>query len=232
MVRIAICLAMWIAAAGGALAQDVAQRLITVQGHGEVSASPDMATLSMGVTHTDTDASDAMAQVSENVSRILDRLAREGVAPADIQTRRLTLGPLWSNRPSSTGDDNPRITGFSASNMVMVRIRDLDRVGDILSAVLSDGANEFQGLSFGVQEPGPLSEAARRAAVADGMAQAKLLADAAGVALGPVQSITDQSGMPRPQMMEMAAVRGGSVPVAGGEITVEASVTMVFAIGE
>ena len=70
------------------------------------------------------------------------------------------------------------------------------------------------------------------AAVRDAMARAGVLADTAGVALGDVMSISEQGGMAQPQMMEMAASRGGAVPVAGGEVTVQASVTMVFAIGE
>ena len=206
-------------------------RVITVTGYGEVAAEPDMATMTLGVTHADKEASAAMAVVSANVARILEALTKAGIAPTDIQTRQLTLNPLWSNR-SSVSTNDPEISGFSASNIVMVRIRDLDALGSILDAVLEEGGNRFDGLRFGLQDPGPLTEDARRAAVADAMARAALLAEAAGVSLGPVQSISDMSGGVQPRMMEAAAARGSGMPVAGGEVTVQANVTMVFAIGE
>ncbi len=232
MARIVSMLALSALLLGSAVAAEEGDaRQITVTGHGQIAAAPDMATVTVGVTHAEREARAAMSVVSASVARILERLTAEGIDPRDVQTRRLTLNPLWSNR-SSVSKDNPEITGFSASNMVMVRVRDLNRVGDILDALLGDGANEFHGLSFGLQDPDPLADDARRAAVADGIARARLLAEAAGVTLGPVQSISDHGGEPRPQMMEMASARGGAMPVAGGEVTVQATVTMVFVIGE
>lgn len=215
----------------GSAASAEEQRVISVTGYGEVATEPDMATMTLGVTHADKEASAAMAVVSANVARILEALTKAGIAPTDIQTRQLTLNPLWSNR-SSVSKNDPEISGFSASNIVMVRIRDLDALGPILDAVLDEGGNRFDGLRFGLQDPGPLTDDARRAAVADAMARAALLAEAAGVPLGAVQSISDMSGGVQPRMMEAAAARGSAVPVAGGEVTVQANVTMVFAIGE
>ncbi|MEX0286094.1 MAG: SIMPL domain-containing protein [Paracoccaceae bacterium] len=232
MLRIVSVLALIVGLPLAALAADVGEpRRITVSGQGQVSAAPDMATLTLGVTHTDKEAQVAMAKVSEDVSRILTRLTQLGIAAEDMQTRNLNLSPLWTDRSSGSGDQ-PAITGFSASNMVMVRVQNLDRLGDLLDAVLSDGANAFQGLRFGLQDPDPLADAARKAAVVDAMARATLLAEAAGVPLGHVLTITDQSGVPHPQMMEMATARGGGTAIAAGEVTVEATVTMVFAIGE
>ena len=115
----------------------------------------------------------------------------------------------------------------------MVRIRDFTLLGGILDQVITDGANDLNGLQFGIQEPDPLVDAARQAAVADGIAKAQLLAGAAGVTLGPVQSISEQGGRPQPMMMEMAAARSSAdVPVAAGEVSLRAQVSMVFAISE
>lgn len=214
---------------GAAAAQD--NRVISVTGQGMVDASPDMATITLGVTNEAAEAATAMDLTSDAVGLILVRLDQLGVAPRDIQTRRLELSPVWSGRGSNTTQP-PKITGFVARNTVMVRVRDLDGLGGILDAVVADGANDFNGLSFGLQDPQPQADAARRSAVEDAMRKAALLAEAAGLTLGPVQSISEQGGRPRPVMMEMAAARSDAVPVAPGELTVTATVSMVFAIAD
>lgn len=213
----------------GTAAQAEDMRQISVTGEGRSDAEPDMATISIGVTHTAKVAQAAMRLVSDDVARILDRLGNEGIAARDLQTQRLSLNPVWSNRSSSTTGER-MITGFSASNTVMVRVRDLPKLGGILDVVLSEGANGFNGLRFGVQNPDPLVEVARVAAVEDAAAKARLLAGAAGVTLGRVISISEHGGNPQPMMMEMASARGGDVPIASGEVTVQASVSMVFEI--
>ena len=222
--------ALALALAGAALADDM-PRQITVTGEGRVEAAPDMATISLGVTHENEQAKLAMEATSDAVARILERIAAMGVAPRDMQTRALSLSPVWSERTASDGN-RARITGFVASNTVMVRVRDLASLGRILDAVIEDGANDFNGLEFDVQNPEPLMDEARRAAVADAMARAALLAEAAGVTLGPVQSISEQGGMrPMGAMMDMA-MRESGVPIAAGEVSVEAMVSMVFAIAQ
>lgn len=222
--------ALALALAGAALADDM-PRQITVTGEGRVEAAPDMATISLGVTHENEQAKLAMEATSDAVARILERIAAMGVAPRDMQTRALSLSPVWSERTASDGN-RARITGFVASNTVMVRVRDLASLGRILDAVIEDGANDFNGLQFDVQNPEPLMDEARRAAVADAMARAALLAEAAGVTLGPVQSISEQGGMrPMGAMMDMA-MRESGVPIAAGEVSVEAMVSMVFAIAQ
>ena len=209
---------------------DTDERRIAVTGEGRIEAVPDMASVTLGVTNEAEEAGDAMQATSDAVRRILDRLTEMGLESRDVQTSRFALSPVWSRRTESDSD-RPRITGFTASNMVMVRVRDLDRLGALLDAVVSDGANDFNGLSFGVQESDALQDEALAAAVADATKKARLLTDAAGVTLGPVVSITEQgSGATRPMMMEKAAARDSGAPVAAGEVTLSASVSMVFAI--
>lgn len=207
-------------------------RQITVTGEGQVEAVPDMATISLGVTSQAKEAEAAMEETSGKVRDILSRLEELGLEKRDVQTRRITLSPLWSDQRQNDADQPAEITGYVASNTVTVRVRDLEALGDILGAVVQDGANEFNGLSFGLQEPDAAQDDARREAVADARARAELLAEAAGVRLGSVISINDQSGArPMPRMMAaMADSRESSVPVAEGEIELNASVAMIFAI--
>jgi len=204
-------------------------RVITVVGEGQVEAVPDMAMITLGVTHEASEAGEAMEQVSRRTEKILVRLTTLEIETKDIQTSRFSLNPVWSNRNSSTGE-RPEISGFVASNAVTVRVREMTSLGQVLDAVIADGANTFNGLQFLVQDPKPLQDEARRRATADAMDRAAQLAQAAGVTLGAVQSISELGGGAQPVRMEMAAMRDGGVPIAAGEISMTASVSMIFEI--
>ena len=213
----------------GAMAQE--DRTISVIGRGSVEMVPDMAVISLGVQHQAEAAQEALALTSEAVSSILERLAAAGVEPRDIQTDTLSLQPVWAR--NNTSDKPPRVVGFSARNSLSIRVRDLSNLGGILDDVVGDGANTFNGLRFTVQDPAAALAEARASAVKDGMEKAAQLSEAAGVELGPVLTISEQGGVVRPQMMEMATARMASdVPVAEGEVSLSAQVSMVFSIAQ
>ncbi|MDA7425868.1 SIMPL domain-containing protein [Thalassococcus lentus] len=199
---------------------------LRVNGQGVVTAAPDMASLTLGVTERAKTAPEAMDAVSQSVSAILTRLKAAGISGADVQTSDLSLGPIWDNRSSG---NRPEVSGFEASNRLTIRVRDLDRLGDVLGAALEDGANRMSGLRFGLTERRPLEDEARRAAVADALAKAQLYAEAAGVTLGPILSISE-GFVSRPEPGIMMAARAESVPVAAGETGISAQVQMVFAL--
>jgi len=218
-----------------AFAQEVSAPRIHVSGQGEVAAAPDMAQVQVGVTTEARTAAAALAANSEATAAVLARLSEQGVADKDMQTGNLSLYPRREDRraPNETGE--PPIVGFVANHTVSVTIRQLDSLGGVLDAVVTDGANTLGGLSFGLQDPAEATDEARRKAVADAMRKAELYAQAAGVALGPVQVLAEptvRSG-PGPMMaMESDAMLRGAVPVAEGEVTVSATVNMSFAIAE
>ncbi|TCM85182.1 SIMPL domain-containing protein [Rhodovulum steppense] len=203
---------------------------VTVVGEGLAEAVPDMATITLGVTHEAETAEAAMDRVSADLAAVLDSLRAAGIEPRDLQTAGLSLSPVWSGHEQG---QRSRITGYSASNTLSVRVRELDNLGGTLDRVISEGANRFQGLSFGMQNPDPLRDEARRRAVAEALRKAALLADAAGLALGPVLSLEEEGAdMPHPVRFEAARMGGDAVPVAPGELAIEARVRMVFALGE
>lgn len=217
--------------AGPALAQDTGR--IVVTGEGQITAVPDMAIVRMGVTAEAPTAAEAMAQVSETMTRVQAVLSDAGVEARDIQTTSLQLNPRWDNRPRNDGEP-PVIAGYFAENGISVRVRDLAALGDVLGAVVSDGANQFRGLSFDLAEPDPLIAEARRAAVADARAKAELYAEAAGVTLGTLIELregTAPAPRPIPLMAEMrsTAQDSFSAPVAEGEMVLSRQVTMTFA---
>lgn len=212
-----------------AAAQEAPPR-ISVTGTGVVEAVPDMARITLGVVSTARTAAEALAANSRETGAVIAELRGAGIAERDLQTSALSLSPVWSNRRSSNVTP-PEITGFEARNLLTVRVRDLPGLGGVLDLVVRSGANRFQGLSFDLQDRGPAEDEARRRAVADGLRKAALYAEAAGVALGPVLSIDEAGGGPGPMALGTAEMARAAVPVAAGELTVRASVRMVFAIG-
>ena len=204
-------------------------RTITVTGQARVSAPPDMAVLRLGVSREARGASDAMRAASEAAAAVLAQVEASGVAPRDVQTANVSLAPRWQH----SQDTAPRVVGYVASNDLMVRVRDLESLGALMDAVVSDGANQMNGLSFAIADPRPLEDKARSEAVADARAKATLLAEAAGVGLGPVMTISENGGFQQPMVMARGAMMESSaVPIAAGEMDVSAGVTVVFAIAE
>lgn len=214
---------------GPVAAQDAGK--IVVQGVGQVQVAPDLATVVVGVTSEAPEPAAALNANSASVSEVLQNLSDAGVKDGDLQTSGLTMSPLWSERSESL-DGMRSITGYVVSNQVTARVRDLSELGEILAAVVENGANEFHSLSFGVIDPEPASDQARQLAVADAMRKAKLFAEAAGVELGPLLELTE-SGADRgatPMARNMAAME--AVPIAQGEVNISAQVTMVFGVAE
>jgi uncharacterized protein YggE len=202
-------------------------RTITVTGEGRVSAAPDMAILRLGVSREARKASDAMRAASEAAAAVLAQVEQAGIAPRDVQTANVSLSPRWQH----TQNTAPRVIGYVASNDLTVRVRDLSSLGDLMDAVVSDGANQMNGLSFSIAEPRPMEDQARQAAVSDARAKAELLAEAAGVALGEVMTISENGGTAPPLAMARSAMMEASaVPIAEGELDVFITVTVIFGI--
>ncbi|MEA5161647.1 SIMPL domain-containing protein [Cereibacter johrii] len=199
---------------------------LTVTGEGAVAGRPDMATITLGVTTEAATAAEAMAGNSEKLGRVLQRLKEAGLEDRDLQTSGLSLNPNWTQSPDG---EAPRIAGYVASNMLTVRVRALDRLGAVLDQAVQDGANTLQGVSFGLVDPQPAMDEARRKAVARAQARAQLLTEAAGVQLGPILEIREGGdGYQPPMPMYREAAMDAPVPVAEGEIETTAQVTLVY----
>ncbi|PLL11279.1 SIMPL domain-containing protein [Tabrizicola sp. TH137] len=209
---------------------ETAPATITVTGEGTVTAAPDLATVSLGVTTQGETAAEAMAANTSALTAVLDRVKAAGVEDRDIQTSTLNLNPNWSN---SDGSSMPVIQGYVATNVLQIRVRDLPKLGEVLDAAITDGANTLNGISFGLAEPEPAMDEARKAAVAKARARAELLTGAAGVGLGRIVSISESGFMPPMPMYRMeAALAEAPVPVEGGEVGVSASVTVTWEIAQ
>ena len=205
---------------------------IVVQGFGSVEQAPDMATITLGSQFAAKTADAALAEVNESTASVLTTLKAQGVEPRDIQTSGLYLNPVWDDSYNKHGAR--RIRGYTAGNTVHIQVRDLETLGTLLDQVVKDGANSFNGLSFGLQDASDAQNEARRRAVQDARAKAELYAEAAGVQLGKIISLNDGvTSAPQPMFREMAAaVMSDAVPIAEGEVSTSARVTISFEIVE
>lgn len=203
-------------------AQDNARRIV-VTGTGVSTAVPDRAELRLGVEAQGPSAGEAVEDLARALQDVMDALTASGIAQADIQTSTLNL---YRGQDSSSLGSLPGGPLFVATSVVAVTTTDLAGIGDLLDDAVSAGANRIEGVAFTVADPASEREAARRMAVADGMAQAELMADAAGVSLGALMILRDAEAGPGGDIgvMRMA------VPVAPGQASLSVTVEMVFAI--
>ena len=200
---------------------------IAMTGHGEVRGAPDQAQVSAGVTTTAATAAQALTANSVQMKGVFAALEKMGVAEKNIQTVNFSIFPQYSN-----GENNSprRLTGYQVSNEVSVRLDDVTKLGGTLDALVTAGANQMNGISFSIRAPAPLLEKARSDAIADARARAETYARAAGVTLGPILSISEGGGAVTPRPMYRMAMAAGPVPIAAGEQSITADVSVVWEI--
>lgn len=218
----AAALALVLLTPGMAAAQEL-PRAITMSGHGEAHGQPDTAMLSAGVSVDAPTAAAALADANKKMQAVLVTLRRQGIADRDIQTRNFAVQPQFA-----MGNGNaPRVTGYQVVNQVEVRVNNIGQLGQTLDALVSAGANQINGVNFSIHDPQPLLAQARADAVADARAKAEAFAKAAGVAMGAIVSIRENGGGGiSPVIFAAPMARSASVPVALGEQTVGADVTI------
>jgi len=205
-------------------------RTLSVQGSGLAFGTPDIASVSAGIESRGTTPDDALAANTKAMNAIMAAIKRHGIAERDIETSSFSVAPVYGQQPGPRGTLN--IEGYQVANQLTVRVRDMDKLGGLLSSLVEAGANRLHGVSFGIADPAKLRDDARKAAVADAKKRADLYAAAASVAVKRVLSISEVGDFAPPQPMAMRAMKAGgeSVPVAGGEQSVAANVNVVYEI--
>ena len=232
--RLARCAVVMLAVAGipaAALADQPAPRTMTVSGEGSAQAAPDQAQFSTGVVTQDRTAALALAANSRAMNAVFATLKRLGIADKDIQTSNFSLSPQYQvYKPGTSGPQH--VIGYQVSNTVNVTVEDFARTGTILDAMVSSGSNQIDDISFSIRDAKALLAEARAAAVKDAIGRAETYARAAGVTLGPILSISESgSYQPRPMVMARAMTANAAPPpVAGGEESISANVTITWAI--
>jgi uncharacterized protein YggE len=207
-----------------AVSGQAADRLVTVTGEATVAVAPDMALIRVGVTSAGKTAREASDVNARQMTAVLAAIKDAGIGARDIQTSRLSLQPQYDPNRSGTA----RLLGFQATNQITVNIRDIDKLAGIIDQAIAAGANEMSGLEFVVSEQSKLLDQARDDAIADARRKAERYAKAAGVKLGAVTSISEEGSTPQPRLIQ--AMRAGAAPVAPGEQTLRAVVTVNYDI--
>lgn len=226
MRRLALAFLLLAALPGAALADP---RTLTMTGQGEVKAAPDQVSVSAGVTTSAPTAAAALATNTRQMATVFAALTRLGVADKNIQTTNFSVSPQYAG---GANNEPPRLTGYQVNNEVQLLLTDVSKLGAALDALVSAGANQMNGITFSIQDPAPLLTRARADAVADATARAQTYAKAAGVTLGPIQSISEGGeAAPRPVMYAPMMLRASkAVPVAAGQQSVSADVTIIWAL--
>lgn len=210
------------------------ESVLLVNGRGEVRAEPDLATVRLGIVQQAESA--RVAQDAANLvgTAILEALEDVGVDDEDVQTAGLNLTPLYSRM---RGDGDPEIVGYRASNTVSIRVTDIQRVGIVIDAGLDAGANQLQGVGFGLQDDLASREEALRLAITEARRKAEAMAGALGVRLNGVARVSEGGVFVQQPMMEMsgramAVQEAVSTPVAPGSVSVSASVSIEYRISQ
>jgi len=214
-------------AALAARADEAPRRSISLTATGAIRTAPDKVDITTGVTSQAPSAKEALAKNSTAMTEVIAALKAEGLDAKDIQTTNFTVQPLYEERKDGR---SPKIVGYQVTNSVHLTVRDIGKLGQILDRVVTLGANDVNSIDFGVAEPEALKDEARKLAMRNAIANAKLYAEAAGARLGKVLTISEDQGViaaryasPAPMAMEAK-----SVPIEAGTTTVEARVTVTF----
>jgi len=203
-------------------------RSISVQGVGVVSARPDMAVINAGVTSQAVTAKAALSDQTKAMAALLTALRSFGIADHDVQSQHVNLRPVYPKRRQNDGARAPM--AFRASGNVRVRLRQVDRLGELLDGMTGAGVNNLSGLHFAIAKPAPLRDQARVRALGDAKRRARLYAAEAGVELGPVLRIKEAGARGRvPQFRAMAA-SSAERAIAPGETEIRMTVSVVYAI--
>jgi len=207
---------------------------LTLNATGEISAVPDLANLSAGVITEAKTARQSLAANRARMNGVFQALKAAGMKDRDMQTSGLSVSPIYAPYTSSQPRGEQRITGYRTSNQVRAIVRDLDGLGAAIDALVDSGANNIGGISFGLEKRDEALNQARKMAITNLLAKAKLYAQAAGFEVGDIVSMSESGGYrPQPQVayarLQSAAMDAPS-PIAAGEVTTSITVNATFEI--
>ena len=207
--------------------------LLSVSASADATRVPDVATISTGVVTQATDANAAMRANAVQMDKVMAAIKAAGIAGKDIQTSGINLSPQYRY----VENEAPKITGFQASNTVNLKVRDIARLGKVLDALAAQGSNQINGPSFEIDQPEPVYDEARLAALKKAQGRAETYATSLGLRVRRIVSISEGNGggfRPMPMMMAQAKSmdRAESTSVSPGETTLSVNLDVVFELGK
>ena len=196
---------------------------------GETRVAPDIASINLGVMTEGKTAADALAANATRMTAVMASLKKAALAEKDIQTSNLSVNPQYRYVENQA----PVLIGYQVSNQVTVAVRDLKKLGAAVDATVNAGANQVNGISFGLADPSAAENAAREAAVRALSAKADLYAQATGYRVLRLVTLSEGGGYsPQPPMpmaaMAMRSEAKDSSPVSGGELNIRIDISAIY----
>jgi uncharacterized protein len=210
---------------------------LQINAEAKINQAPDIAYITAGVTEERATASEAMTAQSASMNGVFSALQKAGIAAKDMQTSGLSLYPRYDylevKQRDGTTRGEQKLAGYVATNNVTARVRNLDTLGATIDSLVKAGGNTFSGVSFAIEDDKEIKNQARTQAMKDAIAKAEMYAAASGMRVARIVTISEgYEYSPQPVMMqraEMAMDAGNApTPVAGGEVGVTASVSVLF----
>ena len=203
---------------------------LNLSAYGETRVAPDKATINLGVVTEAPTAAGALAANNEKMNSVIAALHKAGIAEKDIQTSGLNLNAQYDY----VQNEPPKLRGYQASNQVTITVNDLAKLGAAVDATVKAGANQVNGISFGLKDPSAAENAARQEAVKALAAKADLYAKATGHRVSRLVNLSEGGGyMPSPPPAPMMAYArmekaDGGAPIAAGELNVRVDITGLY----
>ena len=215
--------------------RETAPPLLIVSGSAQVEATPDEATVRLGVVRQESTAQAAQEQANRVAQAILAEMTKLGIPAARIRTSRLTLTPIYVPQPRSDSRDVPKIAAYSASNQVSVELSNLTQIGPVIDAGLRAGANQVDGVQFRLKDDLPLREQALKLAVDEARSKAGTIAKSLNLVIVAVQEVSEGGFSIQPKGeggagFLMAAREATPTQVSPGQLEISASVTVKYRI--
>lgn len=202
--------------------------ILDVSAEGRTTRVPDVATIRAGVVTQASTAAAALSANAQRMTRVLAALKKAGVADRDVRTATVALNPQYRYAEGQS----PTVTGYQATNTVAIRFRNVGGSGEILDALVGEGANQIEGPNLSIDQPDAALDEARADAVKRARARAELYAKAAGMSVSRLVSISETSqndgGVPPPMPYARLAKADASTQVAAGETDVSVTISVRF----
>ncbi len=206
-------------------------RTLTVTAEGKTTVSPDVAEVSFSVVSQGTNSETLASENNDKMSAVVENIKSNGVDAKDIKTTGYDLQPRYSY-DKNTGKSY--IYGYTLTQTVFVKVRDLTKVAKVIGGVTPLGINQIGGISFVVDDPEKVLGAARDDAFKKAKAKAEEIAKSSGVRIGEVVSVSEYQNTPIPYFAERAAVGGAgaaSVPtIEPGTQELKVNITITYSI--
>ncbi len=205
------------------------QPILSVSGSGMVQGAPDQAAITLGVVTRAETAGEAQQENAAKAAAIRSALTALGVEDADIKTEDYNFRPEYSREAG----ERTVVVGYTASNVIRVKVRNVALVGDVVDAALANGANTIHSLDFSIRDTDALRKRALESAVKDARSKADAIAHALGKSIVGVQHVSENTGMFQPRqsnamMMKSMDAAGGSTPIDAGTLSLSADVHIDF----